>query len=119
MVADQVNAAMAGDKSCRNTGLGKDGLLKCRFLGGPKAVCTWTHPASDMAQKGKGVSKDTPIPQWLNTGKKVFTATQDPSLAMAFHATQHPFLNQDQFFDSFEEGELDSGGGSAYDLTEE
>lgn len=101
MVEDQVNAAMAGDKSCRNAGVGKDGLLKCRFLGGPKAVCTWVHPASDMTHKGKGVSKDTPIPQWLNTGKKAFHVTQDP------------------FFDSFEEGDLDSGGGSAYDLTEE
>jgi hypothetical protein len=99
LIEDQVNAAMAGDKSCRNVGQGKDGLLKCRFLGGPKAVCTWVHPASDMTLKGKGVSKDTPVPQWLSSGKK------------AFH------VSQDEFFDTFDTREHDSD--SANDLSEE
>lgn len=70
-IQDQVNAAMAGDKKCRNAGVGSDRLLKCRFLGGDKASCTFDHPQSDIALKGKGVSKDQPAPHWLNTGKRV------------------------------------------------
>jgi hypothetical protein len=71
-IQDQVNAALVGDRECRNKGVGSDKLLKCRFLGGEKATCTFTHSASDLALKGKGVSKDVPNPQWLNTGKKAF-----------------------------------------------
>lgn len=71
-IQDQVNAALVGDRECRNKGVGSDKLLKCRFLGGDRATCTFTHSTSDLALKGKGVSKDVPNPQWLNTGKKVF-----------------------------------------------
>ena len=74
---DQVNAALVGEKKCRNIGVGSDKLLKCRFLGGPKATCTFEHPPSDLALKGKGVTKDLPSPQWLNTGRKVFQMTAD------------------------------------------
>jgi hypothetical protein len=71
-IQDQVNAALVGDKKCRNVGVGADKLLKCRFLGGEKATCTFEHPPSDLALKGKGVSKDQASPQWLNTGRKVY-----------------------------------------------
>ena len=71
-IQDQVNAALVGERECRNKGVGSDKLLKCRFLGGEKATCTFSHPASDLALKGKGVSKDVPNPQWLNTGKKAY-----------------------------------------------
>jgi hypothetical protein len=98
MIEEQVNAAFSGSKSCRNVGVGKDGLLKCRFLGGPKGICTWEHPKSDMDLKAKGISKDTPVPQWLNTGKKAFHAVQDP------------------FFDSFDTEEDD---GNSYDPHDE
>jgi len=70
-IQDQVNAALVGDRECRNKGVGSDKLLKCRFLGGDRATCTFTHPTSDLDLKGKGVSKDMPNPQWLNTGRKV------------------------------------------------
>jgi hypothetical protein len=71
MIQDQVNAALVGNKQCRSVGVGSDKLLKCRFLGGTKATCTFEHPPSDLALKGKGVTKDVPSPQWLNTGRKV------------------------------------------------
>ena len=71
-IQDQVNAALVGDRECRNKGVGSDKLLKCRFVGGDRATCTYSHPASDLALKGKGVSKDVPNPQWLNTGKKAY-----------------------------------------------
>lgn len=76
-IQDQVNAALVGDKKCRNVGVGADKLLKCRFLGGEKATCTFEHPPSDLALKGKGVSKDQPAPQWLNTGRKVHNMSVD------------------------------------------
>lgn len=76
-IQDQVNAALVGDRECRNKGVGSDKMLKCRFLGGDRATCTFTHPTSDLALKGKGVSKDVPNPQWLNTGKKVFNVVGD------------------------------------------
>ena len=75
---DHVNAALVGEKKCRNIGVGSDKLLKCRFLGGDKATCTFEHPQSDLALKGKGVSKDQPSPQWLNTGRKLNNMTMDP-----------------------------------------
>jgi hypothetical protein len=74
---DQVNAALVGEKKCRNVGVGSDKLLKCRFLGGDKATCTFEHPPSDLALKGKGVSKDQPSPQWLNTGRKLHNMAVD------------------------------------------
>ena len=76
---DHVNAALVGEKKCRNIGVGSDKLLKCRFLGGEKATCTFEHPPSDLALKGKGVSKDQPSPQWLNTGRKLNNVTMNPS----------------------------------------
>lgn len=78
-IQDQVNAALVGDKKCRNAGIGSDKLLKCRFLGGEKATCTFEHSASDLALKGKGVSKDHPSPQWLNTGRKLHNMAVDQS----------------------------------------
>jgi hypothetical protein len=77
MIQDQVNAALVGDKQCRSVGVGSDKLLKCRFLGGTKATCTFVHPPSDLALKGKGVTKDVPSPQWLNTGRKVHNMSVD------------------------------------------
>jgi hypothetical protein len=98
IVEEQVNAAMAGDKKCKKTGIGKDGLLFCRWLG-EKGSCCFDHPVSEMALKGKGVSKESPNPTWLNTGKK------------AFHMTEQ---SQDTFFDSFVHG-----GGDENELAEE
>ena len=74
---DQVNAALSGGKTCRNVGIGKDGKVLCRWLGGDKAACTFDHPPADLALKGKGVSKDVPSPQWLNTGRKLHNITAD------------------------------------------
>jgi len=45
-----------GKKTCDRTGVAPDGKLKCKFLGGPKASCIFSHPASDMQLKGKGFS---------------------------------------------------------------
>lgn len=49
-------ADTAGKKTCDRTGTAPDGKLKCRFLGGPKASCVFSHPAADMLLKGKGFS---------------------------------------------------------------
>ena len=49
-------AETAGKKQCDRSGCAPDGKLKCRFLGGPKASCIFTHPDSDMKLKGKGFS---------------------------------------------------------------
>ena len=59
IVEEHVNAAMAGDKKCKRAGIGKDNLLYCRWLG-EKGACCFEHPASEMALKGKGVSKNSP-----------------------------------------------------------
>jgi hypothetical protein len=47
-------AESAGKKSCDRIGVGPDGKLKCKFLGGPKAVCIFAHPKEDVELKGKG-----------------------------------------------------------------
>jgi len=49
-------ADTVGKKTCDRTGVAPDGKLKCKFLGGPKASCIFSHPASDMQLKGKGFS---------------------------------------------------------------
>jgi hypothetical protein len=49
-------AETAGKKQCDRSGTSPDGKLKCRFLGGTKASCIFTHPESDMKLKGKGFS---------------------------------------------------------------
>ena len=49
-------AETAGKKQCDRCGVGPDGKLKCKFLGGSKASCIFLHPESDMKLKGKGFS---------------------------------------------------------------
>jgi hypothetical protein len=58
-IQDQINAVMLNPGNCRNTGIGRDKKLLCRFLGGEKQSCTFKHPSSDMAMKGTGVSIET------------------------------------------------------------
>ena len=58
-IQDQINAVMLNPGPCRHLGVGSDGKLICRFLGGEKKSCTFKHPPSDMALKGTGVSIDT------------------------------------------------------------
>jgi hypothetical protein len=58
-IQDQINAVMLSPGNCRNTGIGRDKKLLCRFLGGEKQSCTFKHPQSDMALKGTGVSIET------------------------------------------------------------
>jgi hypothetical protein len=53
-------AESAGQKTCDRCGVGPDGKLKCKFLGGPKAVCIFVHPKEDIALKGKGVTVSVP-----------------------------------------------------------
>lgn len=108
MVQDQVNAALVGDKKCRNVGVGSDKLLKCRFLGGDKATCTYEHPQTDMALKGKGVSKDLPSPQWLNTGRKVHNMSVDPRFE--FPECDEDFWHANEGLPSFPETSPSSDG---------
>jgi hypothetical protein len=103
IIEEQVNAAMAGEKKCKRVGIGKDGLLFCRWLG-EKGTCCFEHPVSDMAIKGKGVSKDSQNPSWLNNGKKVFQMVEQV---------------QDPFYDSFHSCDNSRGGGIADDFSEE
>jgi hypothetical protein len=103
IVEEQVNAAMAGDKKCKKTGIGNDGLLFCRWLG-EKGTCCFDHPSSELALKGKGVSKEAPGPDWLNNGKKAFQVSEQL---------------QDPFYDEFQSGKPSYGGGAGDDYTKE
>jgi hypothetical protein len=47
---------------CKRAGVGPDGKLKCKFLGGPKAQCIFVHPEDDMKLKGRGFTLSTPSP---------------------------------------------------------
>jgi hypothetical protein len=95
---------MAGDRKCKKSGVGKDGLLICRWLGGEKGACCFEHPSSEMALKGKGISKDARDPAWLNNGKKAFQVSEQL---------------QDPFYDTFQSMEFSHGGGGADDYSEE
>lgn len=46
--------AVANKEPCKRSGVGPDGKLKCKFLGGTKAACIFTHPEFDMKLKGRG-----------------------------------------------------------------
>ena len=45
---------------CRRAGVGPDGKLRCKFLGGPKAQCIFVHSEDDMKLKGRGFTLSTP-----------------------------------------------------------
>jgi hypothetical protein len=45
---------------CRRAGVGPDGKLRCKFLGGPKAQCIFVHSDEDMKLKGRGFTLSTP-----------------------------------------------------------
>ena len=45
---------------CRRAGVGPDGKLRCKFLGGPKAQCIFVHSDDDMKLKGRGFTLSTP-----------------------------------------------------------
>jgi hypothetical protein len=69
LIQDSVNAVMLNPSNCSRIGVGRDGKLLCKFLGGEKATCTFKHPQSDMSLKGTGVSLDTSS-TWPKTFKK-------------------------------------------------
>jgi hypothetical protein len=46
--------AVSNKEPCKRSGVGPDGKLKCKFLGGTKASCIFTHPESDLKLKGRG-----------------------------------------------------------------
>lgn len=48
----------SGAVKCRHEGLGSDGKVKCKWLGGPEASCVYKHPELDLKMKGKGQSQD-------------------------------------------------------------
>jgi hypothetical protein len=56
-----VNAAVANGQNCSRCGKGPDGLLLCKFLGGPKESCIFKHPEEDYKLKGKGFSTARPF----------------------------------------------------------
>lgn len=56
---ETVNQAMLGTEKCRKIGVGPDGKLLYRWLGGDRATCTFQHPPSDILLKGKGVSNES------------------------------------------------------------
>jgi hypothetical protein len=58
-IQDSVNAVMINPSNCSRIGVGSDGKLLCKYLGGDKKTCTFKHPQSDMSLKGTGVSLDT------------------------------------------------------------
>jgi hypothetical protein len=54
------NLAAHNKEPCRRAGVGPDGKLKCKFLGGPKAQCIFVHSEDDMKLKGRGFTPSTP-----------------------------------------------------------
>jgi hypothetical protein len=73
---ETVNQAIVGTEKCRKTGVGPDGKLLCRWLGGERATCTFQHPPSDILLKGKGVSSESrPAPFKPHPGFKAHNAT--------------------------------------------
>ena len=56
-----VNATVASGQNCSRCGKGPDGLLLCKFLGGPKESCIFKHPEEDYKLKGKGFSTARPF----------------------------------------------------------
>ena len=56
-----VNTAVANGQNCSRCGKGPDGLLLCKFLGGPKESCIFKHPEEDYKLKGKGFSTARPF----------------------------------------------------------
>jgi hypothetical protein len=56
-----VNAAISNGQKCSRVGKGPDGLLLCKFLGGPKETCIFAHPEEDYKLKGKGSSSAKPF----------------------------------------------------------
>lgn len=56
-----VNTVIANGQNCSRCGKGPDGLLLCKFLGGPKESCIFKHPEEDYKLKGKGYSTAKPF----------------------------------------------------------
>jgi hypothetical protein len=56
-----INSIVANGQTCSRVGKGPDGLLLCKFLGGPKESCIFTHPDEDYKLKGKGFSAAKPF----------------------------------------------------------
>lgn len=56
-----VNAVISNGQKCSRVGKGPDGLLLCKFLGGPKETCIFIHPEEDYKLKGKGSSTAKPF----------------------------------------------------------
>jgi hypothetical protein len=52
----QAYLAVSNKEPCKRLGVGPDGKLICRYLGGPKASCIFSHPESDLKLKGRGVT---------------------------------------------------------------
>ena len=52
----QAYLAVSNKEQCKRLGVGPDGKLICRYLGGPKASCIFSHPESDLKLKGRGVT---------------------------------------------------------------
>jgi hypothetical protein len=61
-----VNAVLANGQHCSRVGKGPDGLLLCKFLGGPKESCIFKHPDEDYKLKGKGFSTAKPFARSTN-----------------------------------------------------
>jgi hypothetical protein len=54
-------------EQCKRAGVGPDGKLKCKFLGGPKAQCIFVHSEDDMKLKGRGFTFSTPAHDSVKT----------------------------------------------------
>jgi hypothetical protein len=61
-----VNTTIANGQSCTRCGKGPDGLLLCKFLGGPKESCIFKHPDEDYKLKGRGFSTAKPFVKGKN-----------------------------------------------------
>jgi hypothetical protein len=61
-----VNAVLANGQSCSRVGKGPEGLLLCKFLGGPKESCIFKHPEEDYKLKRKGFSTAKPFVKGMN-----------------------------------------------------
>ena len=89
-IQESVNAVMLNPSNCSRIGVGKDGKLLCRFLGGEKETCTFKHPQSDISLKGTGVSNETTMPSTFRKQSPPGTFKKQPTSGKV-HSIQEEF----------------------------
>jgi hypothetical protein len=100
---ETVNQAMVGTEKCRKVGVGPDGKLLCRWLGGDRATCTFQHPPSDILLKGKGVSNESRPRTPAFKPHSGFRAQKAVTAATAEISSEQPLVETNAFLEDIDE----------------